>query len=269
MSRDELSEDDIQRYARQIVLPEIGGTGQLRLARARVLVVGAGGLGSPLLLYLAAAGIGTLGIIDDDRVETSNLHRQVLFATGQVGAPKVDAAELRVRQLNPTVRVQAHEVRLGPANAASLIAAYDIVADGSDNMATRAAVHDACRRLRRTLVSGSIQGLDGQLTTYKAYLGVPHPCLHCLFDTGMPAHALPSCAQGGVLGPAAGVLGSLQAIEVIKEILGLGPTLSGTLVTYDAIHAAVDHIRVGRRPDCTACAAERPAADGALEPPPG
>jgi molybdopterin/thiamine biosynthesis adenylyltransferase len=253
---DDLGEAEVQRYARQIVLPEIGGTGQLRLRRARVLVVGSGGLGSPMLLYLAAAGVGTLGIVDSDEIELSNLHRQVLFTLEDLGERKVTAAKRRLLALNPMLRIQAHDTRLTSGNAAELIASYDIVADGSDTLATRTAVHDACRRLRRPLVSGSVQGIDGQLTTFKSYLGGSHPCLHCLFDTTTPTDALPTCAQGGVLGPAAGVIGSLQAVEVIKEVLGMEPTLSGVLLIYDAVQASVDRIRVSRRPDCVACAAE-------------
>ncbi len=245
-----LSEAEIRRYARPIVLPELGGAGQLRLRAARVLVVGAGGLGSPLLLYLAAAGVGTLGVVDDDRVDTPNLQRQVLFDTPAEGRPKAEAGAERLRRLNPHVRVAVHPVRLGAANARALVAGYDLVADGSDNLATRLLVHDACRALGRPLVSASVQGLDGQLTTWKAYLGNPHPCMRCLFEPELAADALPSCAQAGVLGPVAGVLGTLQAVEVVKEIAGVGRSLSGTLLTYDAAEGAFDRIRVRRRPGC-------------------
>ncbi|MEK0083227.1 HesA/MoeB/ThiF family protein [Benzoatithermus flavus] len=250
MSDARLSEEEIRRYARHIVLPELGGVGQLRLRAARVLVVGAGGLGSPLLLYLAAAGIGTLGIVDDDRVDPSNLQRQVLFDDGAAGRLKAEVAAERLRRLNPHVRVIAHPFRLDAANAAELIEAYDLVADGSDNLPTRLLVHDTCRALRRPLVSASVQGLDGQLTTWKAYLGGPHPCMRCLLDPDMAPDALPSCAQAGVLGPAAGVLGTLQAVEVIKEIAGIGVSLSGTLLVYDAASASLERVRVGRRPGC-------------------
>jgi adenylyltransferase/sulfurtransferase len=245
-----LSEDEIARYARHIVLPELGGIGQRRLKRARVLVVGAGGLGSPLLLYLAAAGVGTLGVVDDDRVDLSNLQRQVLFTTEAVGAAKAATAAAALRRLNPLVEVVVHQTRLDAANAPDLISGYELVADGSDNLATRLAVHDACRALGRTLVSASVQGLDGQLSTYKAHLGSPHPCLRCLVGPDSDEAALPSCAQGGVLGAVAGVLGTLQAVEVIKELTGVGRSLSGELLLYDAAAASFDRVRLRRRSAC-------------------
>lgn len=250
MSDDRLAEAEIRRYARHIVLPELGGTGQLRLRAARVLVVGAGGLGSPLLLYLAASGVGHLGIVDDDRVDLSNLHRQVLFDSVDQGRLKAEAAAHRLVRLNPHVSVTVHAERLGPDNARSLTEGYDLVADGSDNLRTRLLVHDTCLALRRPLVSASVQGLDGQLTTFKAFLGDPHPCMRCLFDPDLASDALPSCAQGGVLGPAAGVVGTLQAVEVVKELVGIGPSLSGTLLVYDAALASLDRVRVPRRPGC-------------------
>lgn len=250
-----LSEDEIRRYARHIVLPELGGVGQLRLKSARVLVIGAGGLGSPLLLYLAAAGVGLLGVVDDDRVDVSNLQRQVLFSTETIGAAKAEAAAAALHRLNPLVALAVHPVRLNADNAHELVADYDLVADGSDNLATRLAVHDACRALGRTLVSASVQGLDGQLTTYKAHLGSPHPCLRCLFDGDTGEDALPSCAQGGVLGVVAGVLGTMQALEVVKELAGIGTSLSGTMLLYDAAAASLDRIRLRRRTGCdgTSC----------------
>ena len=249
-----LSEDEIRRYARHIVLPELGGIGQLRLKRSRVLVIGAGGLGSPLLLYLAAAGVGTLGVVDDDEVDLSNLQRQVLFGSDSVGAPKVEEAATALRRLNPTVEVVRHRIRLTPENAPALIEGYELVADGSDNLATRLAVHDACRALGRTLVSASVQGFDGQLSTYKAHLGSPHPCLRCLLGEATDEGALPSCAQGGVLGAVAGVLGTLQAVEIVKELCGIGRSLSGEMLLYDAVAASFDRVRL-RRPD--ACAGTR------------
>ena len=254
MADEDLSEAEIARYARHIVLPEIGGIGQLALRRARVLVIGCGGLGTPLLQYVALSGVGTLGVVDHDRVDPSNLHRQVLFDAGTEGERKVAAAARRLRQLNPAVAIVEHDVELVAGNVADLIAGYDLVADGSDNLPTRIAVHDACRRAEKILVSASVQGFDGQLTTYKAFLGAPHPCLHCLFEDDMEAQALPSCAQGGVLGPAAGVMGTLQAVELVKELLGIGRSLSGTLVLYDALRSQFEHIKVQRRADCPACA---------------
>jgi adenylyltransferase/sulfurtransferase len=245
-----LREAQIRRYARHIVLPEIGGIGQARLLRARVLVVGAGGLGSPLLLYLGAAGVGVLGVVDDDVVDMSNLHRQVVHDQGTVGRAKVDSAAARLAALAPDTEVIRHRLRLDRNNAARIIAGYDLVADGSDNFATRAAVHDACRALGRTLVSAAVQGLDGQLTTFKAHLGPPHPCLRCLFPEEPDPNALPSCAVGGVLGPAAGAVGTLQAVEVVKEILGIGESLSGTLLLYDALGARLDRLAIRRHPRC-------------------
>jgi molybdopterin/thiamine biosynthesis adenylyltransferase len=256
----DLDEEQIRRYARHIVLPEVGGVGQARLLAARVLVVGAGGLGSPLLLYLAAAGVGTLGVVDFDRVDTSNLQRQVLFDTAATGEPKVEAAARRLRALNPGVRIVEHRLKLEPANARELVAAYDLVADGSDTLATRLAVHDACLAVGRPLVSAAVQGTDGQLTTFKAHLGPPHPCLRCLFPEPPAREALPSCAQAGVLGPAAGVMGCLQAVEVIKELLGPpAPSLSGTLLLYDAMAARLDRLAVPRDPACSRACRRRPA----------
>ena len=246
----EFSDAELRRYARQIVLPEIGGVGQRRLRDARVLVVGAGGLGSPLLLYLAAAGVGRLGVVDDDRVDLSNLHRQVLFETADAGRGKVPAAAERLRRLNPEIHVEGHPVRLDEANADEVVAGYDLVADGSDNFATRALVQDACQRLGRPLVSAAVQGLDGQLSTFKPHLGWPHPCLRCLFAEAPPADALPSCAQGGVLGPAAGVVATLQAVEVVKELAGFGESLSGWLVLYDAAATRLERLRIRRRAAC-------------------
>lgn len=250
-----LTEAEIRRFARHIVLPEIGGRGQARLLRARVLVIGAGGLGSPLLLYLAAAGIGTLGLVDDDRVEEANLQRQIVHDRSAVGRRKTESALARVAALAPAARLVAHDVRLTVANADRLVADYDLVADGSDNAVTRAAVHDACLRQGRTLVSGAVQGMDGQLTTYKAHLGPPHPCLHCVFPSATTAQGLPSCALAGVLGPAAGVIGTLQAVEVIKELLGVGQSLSGRLLLYDAAAASLDAVQLRRRDGCRQCRA--------------
>ena len=260
MATTRLSEGEILRYARHIVLPELGGVGQLRLKAARVLVIGAGGLGSPLLLYLTAAGVGRLGVVDDDRVDLTNLQRQVLFTSEAVGAAKADAAAAALHRLNPLVEVVVHPIRLEPHNARELVAGYDLVADGSDNLPTRLAVHDACRALGRPLVSASVQGLDGQLTTYKSHLGSPHPCLRCLLDGETGEDALPSCAQGGVLGAVAGVLGTMQAVEVVKELAEIGTSLSGTMLLYDAAAASVDRIRLCRRAACiaTSCALAPP-----------
>jgi adenylyltransferase/sulfurtransferase len=247
------TEQQMLRYARHIVLPEIGGAGQARLLDAKVLLVGAGGLGSPLALYLAAAGVGTLGIVDHDHVELSNLHRQIAHPTPQVGMAKTESIRISAQALNPETAVRRHDLKLEPDNAAAVVEGYDLVADGTDNFATRDAVHGACLRLGTPLVSAAVQGLEGQLTTFKAHLGAPHPCYRCLFPSPPPPDLIPTCAQGGVLGPAVGVVGSLAAVEVVKEILGLGDSLSGTLLLYDALGPRFRSIRITRLPDCPVC----------------
>lgn len=247
------SEQQMLRYARHIVMPEIGGTGQAKLLSSSVLVVGAGGLGSPLLLYLAAAGIGKLGIVDNDTVDLSNLHRQIAHPTSNVGLAKTQSAKQSARALNPEIEITLHEERLTAANATSLVSDYDLIADGSDNFATRAVVHDVCFRLEKTLVSAAAQGVEGQLSTYKAYLGSPHPCYRCIFPEAPPDDLIPSCAEGGVLGPVVGVMGTLQAIEVIKELIDQGDSLSGKLLLYDALSTAFNTIEVKRRSTCTLC----------------
>jgi len=249
----DLTEPQIRRYARHIVLAEIGGVGQARLIAARVLVVGAGGLGAPLLQYLAAAGIGTLGVIDDDKVDLSNLQRQVIHRTADVGVAKVESARRALSDINPEVRVHAHNERLAADNAPRILADYDIVADGSDNFATRYLLNDACYRLKKILVSAAILRFDGQISTYKAYEGAGHPCLRCIFPAAPSEDAVPSCAQAGVLGALAGTLGALQATEVVKEILGIGRSLSGRLVTYDALDASFEEMAITKRIDCPTC----------------
>jgi molybdopterin/thiamine biosynthesis adenylyltransferase len=249
----DLTEPQIRRYARHIVLAEIGGVGQARLIAARVLVVGAGGLGAPLLQYLAAAGVGTLGVIDDDKVDLSNLQRQVIHRTADVGASKVESAQRALGDINPEVRVHAHNERLATDNAERILASYDIVADGSDNFATRYLLNDACYRLKKILVSAAILRFDGQISTYKAYEGAGHPCLRCIFPAAPSEDAVPSCAQAGVLGALAGTLGALQATEVVKEILGIGRSLSGRLVTYDALDASFEEMAITKRSDCPTC----------------
>jgi molybdopterin/thiamine biosynthesis adenylyltransferase len=249
----DLSEMQIRRYARHIVLAEIGGLGQARLIAAKVLVVGAGGLGAPLLQYLAAAGIGTLGVIDYDRVDLSNLQRQVIHRTADVGMSKVESARRALGDINPEVRVLAHDERLSTDNAQRILANYDIVADGSDNFATRYLLNDVCYRLKKILVSAAILRFDGQISTYKAWQGPGHPCLRCLFPAAPSEDAVPSCAQAGVLGALAGTLGTLQATEVVKEILGIGRSLSGTLLLYDALNASFESLTVAKRADCPTC----------------
>ena len=249
----ELTEPQIRRYARHIVLAEIGGVGQARLIAARVLVIGAGGLGAPLLQYLAAAGIGTLGVIDHDRVDLSNLQRQVIHRTADIGVAKVSSARRALLDINPEVAVIAHDERLAADNAERIVAGYDIVADGSDNFATRYLLNDLCYRLRKILVSAAILRFDGQISTYKAWQGAGHPCLRCIFPAAPSEDAVPSCAQAGVLGALAGTLGALQATEVVKEILGIGRSLSGRLLMYDALSASFDEMAIAKRPDCPTC----------------
>jgi molybdopterin/thiamine biosynthesis adenylyltransferase len=233
-----LSADELERYARHIVLREVGGPGQAALSRARVLVVGAGGLGAPLLLYLAAAGAGTLGIIDSDEVTLSNLQRQVIHATPDLGMAKVDSAAAMIRRLNPHVAVETHRVRLGAQNALALIGAYDLVADGSDNFATRYLVSDACFFARKPLVTAALGPFDGTLTTIRAHErdadGKPNPTYRCLFPEPPPPGTVPPCAEAGILGALAGVIGSMAALEVIREIVGFGEGLVGRLIMLDA-----------------------------------
>jgi adenylyltransferase/sulfurtransferase len=241
------------RYARHIVLPEVGGVGQSALLNASVLVIGAGGLGSPLLLYLAAAGVGRLGIVDDDVVDLSNLHRQIAHGNPDIGIAKTESAKRAANRLNPEIDVVVHHERLSSDNAPSLIDGYDLIADGSDNFATRDIVHQTCFDQKKTLVSAAVQGMEGQLSTYKAHLGAPHPCYRCVFPESPPAGLVPSCAEGGVLGPVVGVMGSLQAVEVTKELMGRGESLSGTLLLYDGFSTTFNRINVQRRPTCPIC----------------
>lgn len=233
-----LTSDEIERYARHIVLREVGGPGQAALKTARVLVVGAGGLGAPLIQYLAAAGIGTIGIADDDTVSLSNLQRQVIHGTPDIGRAKVESAAEAVRRLNPHVRIEPHSTRLTAGNAASLATEYDVIADGSDNFDTRYAVSDACFEAQRPLVTAALGQFDGTLTTIRAHEpgadGRPNPTYRCLFPNPPPLGTVPACAEAGVLGALAGVMGSLMAMEVIRAVVGFGEPLVGRLLMVDA-----------------------------------
>ena len=246
-------ERQLERYARHILLREVGGAGQQRLLDSKVLVVGAGGLGSPLMLYLAAAGVGTIGVVDDDAVALSNLQRQIAHTEARIGHPKTESAAETVARINADVTVERHPVRLVPDNAMDLIGRYDLVADGSDNFATRFLVNDACYLSRTTLVSASILRFDGQLATFKAHLGAGHPCYRCIFPEAPPPGLIPSCAEGGILGAVAGSMGSLQATEVLKELLGIGESLSGSLIVYDGLAAIFRKIKVKPDPACAFC----------------
>jgi len=233
-----LTAEELERYARHIVLREVGGPGQAALSRARVLVIGAGGLGAPVLLYLAAAGVGTLGVVDDDVVSLSNLQRQVIHATPDLGMPKVDSAAAVIRRLNPHVNIEQHNARLTARNAFALIGGYDFVADGSDNFSTRYLVSDACYLAKKPLVSAALGAFDGTLTTIRAHErgagGQPNPTYRCLFPEPPPRGTVPTCAEAGILGAVAGVIGSMAALEVIREIVGFGEGLVGRLVMLDA-----------------------------------
>lgn len=233
-----LSAEELERYARHIVLREVGGPGQAALKRARVLVIGAGGLGAPALMYLAAAGVGTLGVIDDDAVSLSNLQRQVIHATPDIGRPKVESAAATILRLNPHVAVKAHRLRLTAGNALDLFGAYDLVADGSDNFTTRYLVSDACYFAGKPLVTAAVGAFDGTLTTIRAHEragdGTPNPTYRCLFPEPPPPGTVPACAEAGILGALTGVLGSMMALEVIREIVGFGEGLVRRLLMIDA-----------------------------------
>ncbi len=267
----DFTEDEISRYSRHILLAEVGGTGQARLRAARVLVVGAGGLGCPLALYLAAAGVGTIGLVDDDRVELSNLQRQVAHSMASLGRPKVASAAAAIRAINPEVTVHAHRTRLDAGNVAGLIAGYDLVCDGSDNFATRFLLADACVLGHRTLVSAAVLRFEGQLSTFKPHADRDGPCYRCLHPVPPPPGLVPACSEAGVLGAVTGVMGTLQATEVVKEIVGIGEGLSGRLLIWDALAVRFRTVRLRRDPDCALCgphAAIRDLSGHALPTPP-
>jgi len=246
----EFTEEQIERYSRHLVLPEVGGAGQSRLLEARVLLVGAGGLGSPTALYLAAAGVGAIGIVDSDAVELSNLQRQVIHTSADIGRGKARSARETMEAINPECEVTAHEVRLTSDNALDLLSDYDIVVDGSDNFPTRYLVNDACVLLGKPLSHASILRFEGQITTIAPGQG---PCYRCLYPEPPPPGLMRSCQEAGVLGVTAGVVGLLQATEVVKLILGIGENLVGRLLLYDALELRLREVRVARRPDCPVC----------------
>jgi len=245
-----LSNDEIQRYARHLILPDVGVEGQQRLKAARVLIVGAGGLGSPVALYLAAAGVGTLGLVDFDAVDVSNLQRQILHGTKDVGRSKLDSARARLGDVNPHVRVETHDARLTSANALDIIGRYDIVVDGTDNFATRYLTNDACVLLGKPNVYGSIFRFEGQASVFGLDDG---PCYRCLFPEPPPPGSVPSCAEGGVLGVLPGIVGTIQATEAIKLVLGIGETLAGRLLLIDALSMQFRAMTLRKDPACPAC----------------
>lgn len=255
----DFTEAEIHRYSRHILLAEVGGSGQAKLRAASVLVVGAGGLGSPLALYLAAAGVGRIGIVDDDVVELSNLQRQIAHGVADLGQPKAGSAAAAMAAINPEVTVETHRTRLTPANALGLIAGYDIVCDGTDNFATRFLVADACVLARRTLVSAAVLRFEGQLSVFRPHQG--GPCYRCLYPEAPPEGLVPSCGEAGVLGAVTGVMGTLQATEVLKEILGIGESLAGRLLIWDALAMRFRTIRLPADPGCRACGPGATLAD--------
>ena len=249
----DFSEEEIQRYARHILLADVGGVGQAKLKAAKVLIIGAGGLGSPLGLYLAAAGVGTIGLVDGDVLELSNLQRQIAHETAQIGQPKVHSAAETMRRINPLVQVNTHEMRVDASNVAELIAQYDIICDGTDNFTTRFLVADACVAGQRTLVSAAVLRFEGQIATFKPHVDAEGPCYRCLYPEPPPPGLVPSCSEAGVLGSVTGVMGTLQATEVLKEILGIGSSLSGWLLIWDALAAEFRKIRLRKDPACRVC----------------
>lgn len=251
---DELSNDEVRRYVRHITLPNVGRQGQLRLKKARVLIIGTGGLGSPVSLYLAAAGIGTLGLVDFDRVERSNLQRQVVHGSGSMGMAKVESARRRLLDLNPDIEVNAYDTSLSAENALALIGNYDLVVDGTDNFATRYLVNDACFLLGRPLVYGALHRFDGQSSVFNHEDG---PCYRCLFPVPPPADLSPNCNSGGVIGVLPGVIGLIQATEVVKLILGIGQSLSGRLLRFDALAMRFSEVSYPRRAACPTCSTLR------------
>jgi adenylyltransferase/sulfurtransferase len=242
------TEDQVERYARNILLPGVGGAGQERLARSRVLVIGAGGLGSPAAYYLAAAGVGTIGIVDDDAVEISNLQRQILHATRDIGRPKAVSAGEKLKSLNPDCDVVTHHLRLTADNIAGITAAYQVIVDGTDNFPSRRLINEVCVRQGKPLVHGGVLQFVGQALTILPGRG---PCLACIFPE--PPGSLPTCAQAGILGAVAGVIGAIQANEALKLLLGLGELLVGRLLSFDALRMRFAEVAVSRDPDCPVC----------------
>lgn len=248
------SEEQILRYSRQMILPEIGGKGQRRLAQAKVFIMGAGGLGSPAALYLAAAGVGELGLADFDRVELHNLQRQILHRTADIGLLKVESGRRMLESLNPEVRVQIYSERINSTNIRPIIQHYDIVLDGSDNFPTRFLVNDACFFERKTLISAAILRFDGQLSTFKPHMG--GPCYRCLFPQPPPPGIVPSCQEAGVLGSVAGLMGVLQANEALKEILGIGKSMAGRILLFNALNPSFEILELLANPNCPLCGAK-------------
>ena len=246
-----LSEEQIQRYSRQLILPGVGGKGQRKLAEAKVFIMGAGGLGSPAAIYLAAAGVGTIGLADSDHVELHNLQRQILHRTCDIGLPKVESGKKTLESLNPEVKVQIYAERVTSINIREIIKDYHLVLDGSDNFPTRFLVNDACYFERKTLISGAILRFDGQLTTFKPHDG--GPCYRCLCPEPPPPELVPSCQEAGVLGAVAGIIGLFQANEALKEILGIGQSMAGRFLLFNALNLSFIEMKIQRNPECPLC----------------
>ena len=250
----EFTDEQIERYSRHIILPEVGGSGQQKMLEARVLLLGAGGLGSPAAYYLAAAGIGNLGVVDFDRVDLSNLQRQIIHSTERIGMLKTESAKKTIEALNPDVNISLYNERLDSSNIMSLIEGYDYIVDGSDNFPTRYLVNDACVMKNKTLIHGSIYRFEGQVTVFKPGDG---PCYRCLYPEPPPPGMVPNCQEGGVLGVLAGVIGNLQVVEVLKLVLGIGKTLVGKLLIYDALNTEFRNLRLRKDENCPICS-EKP-----------
>lgn len=248
---DEFSEDEINRYSRNILLAEVGGTGQARFRSARVLVVGAGGLGSPLILYLAAAGVGHLTVVDDDKVELSNLQRQIAHTTDRIGIHKARSAALAATALNPHTRIVPLAQRLTQENVRAIVRDHDLVCDGTDNFTARFLISDACVAEKKTLVSAAVLRFEGQLSVFKPHEG--GPCYRCLYPAPPPPGVVPTCSEVGVLGAITGVMGTLQATEVLKELGGIGDSMSGRLLVWDALASRFRTIKLRRDPQCPSC----------------
>jgi len=257
----ELTDTQFHRYARHLILDEVGDEGQERLLGSRVLVIGAGGLGSPLLMYLAAAGVGTLGIVDDDLVDITNLQRQIVHTTPRLGEGKVASAAAAVRDLNPDVKIDSYPVRLSAGSAADLIRPYDLVVDGSDNFATRYLVNDACFLLSKPLVTAALLRFEGQLFTFDPKHRPGTPCYRCVFPEAPGEDVVPRCDQAGILGAVAGVMGTCMAAEVLKELLGIGTTLAGHMLLYDALDTRFQRIAVPADPACPLCGSQPSITD--------
>jgi len=249
----DFTEEQIERYSRHIILPEVGAEGQSRLLKSKVFMIGAGGLGSPVAYYLAAAGVGTIGIADADVVDLSNLQRQIIHTQDRVGMPKVESARESMQALNPDVKVKTYPHFVTEDNIREIIREYDIVVDGCDNFPTRFLVNDACFLEKKTLVSGAMFRFDGQVATFKPHQHAEGPCYRCLYPEPPPAGLVPSCSEAGILGALAGCVGTIQAVEVIKELLGIGKSLSGHLMTFDAMRMEWRKLKLRKDPACPLC----------------